>query len=73
MALDSLGKLLIYIGVVIVMIGAFFLLLSRMPWFGRLPGDITWQKEGWTLYIPITTMILVSIILTIILNFVFRK
>ena len=73
MALESLGRLLVYIGVIIVVLGAFLLLLSRMPWFGRLPGDIAWQKEGWTIYFPVTTMILVSVVLTIILNLIFRK
>ena len=73
MALESLGKLLIYIGVGIVMLGAFFMLMSKLPWFGRLPGDIAVHKEGWTIYIPITTMILVSLVLTVLLNFIFRK
>ncbi len=73
MALDGLGRLLIYIGVIVVVIGAFFMLISKMPWFGRLPGDIAWQKDGWTIYVPLTTMILVSIVLTLILNFVLRK
>ena len=73
MALESLGKLLIIIGVCIVMVGGFFMLLSKLPWFGRLPGDIVINRGGWTLYIPITTMILVSLVLTIILNFIFRK
>ncbi len=73
MALESLGKILIITGIIIVMIGGFLMLLSKIPWFGRLPGDIAIQREGWTIYVPITTMILVSIVLTIILNFVFRK
>ncbi len=73
MALESLGKLLIYIGVIIVMIGAFVLLMAKVPWFGRLPGDISFQKEGWTLYIPVTTMIIVSAFLTLLINIIFRK
>ncbi len=73
MAIESLGKLLIYIGICVVIIGAFLLLLSKIPWFGRLPGDIAIRREGWTIYLPITTMILVSIILTVILNLIFRK
>jgi len=73
MALESLGKLLIIIGVSVVMVGAFFMLLSKLPWFGRLPGDIVIHREGWTIYLPITTMILVSLVLTIIMNFIFRR
>jgi Zn-dependent protease with chaperone function len=73
MALESLGKLLIIIGVSVVMVGAFFMLLSKLPWFGRLPGDIVVNRGGWSIYIPITTMILVSLVLTIIMNFIFRR
>lgn len=73
MALEGLGKLLIYIGIIVVLIGAFLFMMSKLPWFGRLPGDISFQRDGWTLYVPVTTMILVSIVLTIILNLVLRK
>ncbi|OGC13766.1 hypothetical protein A3J90_01495 [candidate division WOR-1 bacterium RIFOXYC2_FULL_37_10] len=73
MALESLARLLIYIGVGLVMLGGFLLLMARIPWFGNLPGDIVVRREGWTLYVPITTMILVSVVLTFIINIVFRK
>ena len=73
MALESLGRLLIYIGIVVVLIGAFFLLLSKVPWFGRLPGDIVYRREGMTLYVPIATMLLVSLILTLLLNIIWRR
>ncbi len=73
MALEGLGRLLIYIGVIIVVIGGFLLLLSKIPWFGKLPGDIIYSRGGWTIYVPITTMILVSAVLTIILNIIWRK
>ncbi len=73
MAVEPLGRLLIYIGVITVMIGGFFILVAKVPWFGRLPGDIVYHREGLTIYIPIATMILVSIVLTIILNIIFRK
>ena len=73
MALESLARLLIYIGVGLVMLGGFLLLMARVPWFGHLPGDIVVRREGLTLYIPITTMIIVSIVLTFIINIVFRK
>ena len=73
MALESLARLLIYIGVGLVMLGGFLLLMARIPWFGNLPGAIVVRREGWTLYVPITTMILVSVVLTFIINIVFRK
>jgi hypothetical protein len=73
MAFEPLGKLLIYIGVVVVVIGGFFLLLAKVPWFGKLPGDISIQRDSWTIIIPFTTMLIVSIVLTVVINLIFRK
>jgi len=73
MALEPLGRLLIYIGVVLVLIGAFFLVVAKVPWFGRLPGDVVYRREGLVIYIPLATMILLSLILTILLNIVWRR
>jgi hypothetical protein len=73
MAVESLGRMILYIGVVLVLIGGFFILLGKVPWFGRLPGDIVYRREGFTVFIPITTMILVSLILTILMNIVWRR
>ena len=73
MAIEGLGRLLIYIGTILVILGGLLFLIAKVPWFGRLPGDLVWQREGWTIYFPITTMILVSIVLTIIMNIIFRK
>jgi hypothetical protein len=73
MALEPLGRLLIYIGVILVLIGAFFLVVAKVPWFGRLPGDIVYRREGLVVYIPLATMILVSLILTLLLNIVWRR
>lgn len=73
MAIESLGRMLIYIGIIIVVIGGFFLLMGKLPWFGRLPGDIVYRREGLTVYVPLATMILVSLVLTLLLNLVWRK
>lgn len=73
MATESLGRLLIYIGIITVLIGGFFVLLAKVPWFGRLPGDIVYRREGLTVYVPIATMILVSLVLTLLLNIVWRR
>ncbi len=73
MAIESLGRLLIYIGVITVMIGGFLILVAKVPWFGRLPGDLVFRREGLTIYVPIATMILVSLVLTVILNVIYRK
>jgi len=73
MAMEPLGRMLLYIGVILVLIGGFFVLVSRVPWFGRLPGDIVFRREGLSIFIPITTMLIVSLILTILLNIVWRR
>lgn len=65
----TVGKYLITIGLFIVIIGILFYFLGdKLSWFGRLPGDIKIEKENFKLFIPVTTMILISILLTIILN-----
>ncbi len=70
----TLGKLLTTIGVILVVIG---LVVSYAPWliswFGRLPGDIRIENEQRFVFIPITSMLIVSIILTLIVNLFFRK
>lgn len=73
MPTESLGRLLIYIGVITVLIGAFFILVAKVPWFGKLPGDIIYRREGMTVYVPIATMILVSLVLTLLLNIIWRR
>jgi hypothetical protein len=73
MASEPLGRMLIYIGVVMVLIGGFFILVAKVPWFGKLPGDIIWRREGVTVYVPLATMILVSLVLTLLLNIIWRR
>jgi hypothetical protein len=73
LAVEPLGRMLLYIGVVLVLIGGFFILMSRVPWFGRLPGDISFNRGGLTIYVPITTMVIVSLVLTLLMNLVWRK
>ncbi|MDP1772182.1 MAG: DUF2905 domain-containing protein [Methylobacter sp.] len=70
----ALGKLLTAIGVVLVVVG---LAVSYAPWliswFGRLPGDIRIESEQRFVFIPITSMLIVSVVLTLIVNLFFRK
>ena len=66
-----MGRFLIVFGVVLVLIGVFWPWISKLP-IGRLPGDIVIEKENFRFYFPLTTMIIVSLLLTLILAF-FRK
>ncbi|MGI5823327.1 MAG: DUF2905 domain-containing protein [Dethiobacteria bacterium] len=65
---EGLGKALLILGGIIFVTGLVFLFLGRVG-LGRLPGDILIKRENLTIYIPITTMLLLSIILTLIFNF----
>jgi Protein of unknown function (DUF2905) len=71
--MEGLGRFLILFGVVVVVVGAALLFLPRIPWLGRLPGDIVVQRERFTFYFPLATSIVVSIALTILLNLFFRR
>lgn len=73
MGFGPLGKMLILLGVFIILIGLFLVLGDRIPWLGRLPGDIIIRKKNFTFYFPLATSILVSIILTLIFTFLSRK
>lgn len=65
---EGLGKAMLVLGGIIFMTGLVFLFLGRVG-LGRLPGDILIKRENLTVYLPITTMLLISIILTLIFNF----
>jgi hypothetical protein len=68
----ALGKLLILLGVFIILMGLLLLLGEKIPWIGRLPGDIIIRKKNFTFYFPLATSILISIILTLLFT-LFRK
>jgi hypothetical protein len=70
--LSSLGKILIITGLAIAGIGVLLVLTPKVPWLGKLPGDILIKKDNVRFYFPITTCIVISIILTF-LFYLFRK
>jgi hypothetical protein len=70
--MSDLGRFLIMIGVILVLVGAVFLLAPKIPWLGKLPGDISFKRGNFSFYFPLGTCILISIILTLIL-YLFRK
>jgi hypothetical protein len=73
MDLSYWGKLIVIVGVVLIVLGGLIWLLSKsgLP-LGQLPGDIQVRREGWSCYFPIVTMILVSLLLTLVLNIIIR-
>ena len=70
--LESLGRLLVLLGVCALLLGILFILAPKAPYLGRLPGDIFLHKGNFTLYFPLVTMVLASVGLTIVLNLVLR-
>ena len=64
--MNDLGRSLIVVGVLIVVVGAVLMLAGRVPWVGRLPGDIYIQRGNWSFYFPIVTSLVVSVLLTLL-------
>jgi hypothetical protein len=62
-----IGKILIVVGFILIITGLAFLFADKIPFLGKLPGDIYIKREKFTFYFPITTSIIISIILTVIL------
>ena len=71
--MESLGKIIVGIGVALVIVGlGIWFLGDRFGWFGSLPGDIRIEGENFRFYAPITSMIIVSIVLSVILSLIVR-
>ncbi len=68
----TLGKLLIGIGGLVALVGIILIFADRVPWLGRLPGDLYIKRDGFSLYFPIATSILISVILSV-LFWLFRR
>ena len=71
--MENIGRYLILGGIILILLGAGFYAAARLGLpLGHLPGDVRIEGKGGSLYIPITTSILLSLVLTIVLNIVFR-
>jgi hypothetical protein len=64
--MQHIGKLLIIFGIIIVAMGSALLLWGKIPFVGKLPGDIMIQKKNFTFYFPLATSIVVSLLLTLL-------
>jgi hypothetical protein len=70
--IGTLGRLLVGIGLLIVLVGGLLIVFGRIPFLGRLPGDIRVQRGNFTCFMPIATSILLSLLLTLLLNLFLR-
>jgi Protein of unknown function (DUF2905) len=68
--LSQFGRVLVLVGAVVLFLGLLLVVADRVPLIGRLPGDITLRGDGWTVYAPLATSIVLSVLLTVILSFV---
>ena len=69
---EGIGKVLLIVGIVIVVLGLVLAFGGRIPFLGKLPGDILIKKDGVSFYFPIVTFLLLSAGLTLIINFIVR-
>ncbi len=68
---NSTGKYIIIIGTIIILIGILiYFFHNKFSWIGKLPGDIRIEKENLKFYFPLTTMVILSITITLIVNFI---
>ncbi|MGH7558530.1 MAG: DUF2905 domain-containing protein [Gemmatimonadota bacterium] len=70
--MGGLARFLIVFGLISVVMGLILLAGHRIPFLGRLPGDLLFQKGGATIYIPLATSLVLSIVLTLLLNVLWR-
>ncbi|HSE92995.1 MAG TPA: DUF2905 domain-containing protein [Methylomirabilota bacterium] len=71
--MSDVGKLLIALGLLIALAGLALVLAGRIPWLGRLPGDIHIERGNWTFYFPLATSLLLSVVLTLVLWLIGRR
>ena len=64
--MESLGRILLLFGGVLIVLGLVLTFAGNIPWIGRLPGDIRIDRENFSFYFPITTCIILSVILTVL-------
>jgi len=72
MDIEGLGKMMLMIGLLMLLIGGALLLGGKIG-LGRLPGDIFVKKGNFTFYFPLITCIIISLVLTLLLNFILRR
>lgn len=70
--MSELGRALILVGGALALLGLLVVLAGRVPWLGRLPGDIVVRRDDFTLHVPIVTCALVSVILTALFSLLRR-
>jgi hypothetical protein len=68
--MEGLGKILLVVGGIIVILGLILVFSGHIPFIGKLPGDIFVKKDGFSFYFPIVTLLILSVVITIVVNVV---
>jgi hypothetical protein len=71
--LSDIGKVLVIAGVLLVIIGAVFSFGGKIPYIGKLPGDFFFERDGLSVYVPLATSIILSIVFTVLINLFLKK
>ena len=70
---EPIGKFLIFLGILFLVLGVLLVVAPKIPYIGKLPGDIYIKRDNFTFYFPLASSIIISIFLTLVLNLIFRK
>ncbi|MBI3621167.1 MAG: DUF2905 domain-containing protein [Nitrospirae bacterium] len=70
---QELGRLFAIFGIILVVFGVLFLVSGKLPWLGRLPGDILIERKNFSFYFPLATSLIVSIVLSLLFWFFSRR
>ena len=71
--MNEIGRLLLVFGLILAVVGLVLIFADKIPFLGRLPGDIVIKKRNFTVFFPLATMILLSIVITVVLNVILRR
>jgi Protein of unknown function (DUF2905) len=70
--MGDLGRILVIFGAVLVVVGVLLSVAGKIPWLGKLPGDVYYKSDHFTFYFPLATCILISVVLSLLL-YLFRR
>jgi hypothetical protein len=73
MPLDDIGRTLLVVGVLLTVMGVLLPLATQVPWIGRLPGDVNIERGNLRFYAPLATCVLLSLIVTLVVNLLAQR
>jgi len=71
--MSDVGKSLVILGLLIALVGVVLTFVGRVPWLGRLPGDIYVQRGNWSFYFPLATSLILSVVLSLVFYLLGRR